>query len=167
MTFEERRTDILRALNSTKQPISASTFGAKYGVTRQIIVNDIALLRAGGTKIIALPRGYAIEEENSSAYIIASHHSKDNIKEELLTIIEHGCGVIDVVVEHSIYGRISEQLHIYTKNDVEKFVEKMEQNQTQPLCSLTNDFHYHTLTCPTPEHFKQIEAILKEKGLCL
>ena len=61
MHAEERRETILKLLRQSAQPVSASTLAAQLSVSRQIIVGDIALLRAGGADILATPRGYCLQ----------------------------------------------------------------------------------------------------------
>ena len=60
MRAEERRQAIRELLQNSKQPVSASVLAARFAVSRQIIVGDIALLRAAGADISATPRGYVI-----------------------------------------------------------------------------------------------------------
>lgn len=167
MNAEERRKYILEKLKDNSQPISASTFGKELSVSRQVIVNDIALLRAVGEKITALPRGYVLEKESNDNYVIACKHSKSDLSEELYTIVEYGCGIIDVIIEHDIYGEIKANLCIYSKNDVDEFLAKIKDSNTKPLCILTNDYHFHTLSCPTKEHFEKVRLALINKGLCV
>ncbi len=164
---EDRKKYILKSLKNNTSPISATTFGKELHVSRQVIVNDIALLRALGEPIIALPRGYVIERTNDENYVIACKHDKEDLEEELLTIISCGCGVKDVIVEHEIYGQISAKLCIYSQNDIKEFMEKLNSTTTNPLCSLTNNYHFHTLQCPSDKHFEDVKKALKKKNLCI
>ncbi len=167
MAIEDRKQYIMDKLRATEQPISATSFGKMLSVSRQIIVNDIALLRAAGEKIVATPRGYLLESGNQVVYTIACKHSKHDMEQELMTIIECGCGVLDVIVNHDIYGQLSAKLCIYSRNDVDEFLEKIKNSHTLPLCSITNDYHFHTLHCPTPQHFERVKSVMREKGFCL
>lgn len=56
MRAEERRQAIRELLQRAKQPVSATALAAQFSVSRQIIVGDIALLRAAGADISATPR---------------------------------------------------------------------------------------------------------------
>lgn len=167
MTSEDRKIYILKKLKNNTTPISASTFGKELDVSRQVIVNDVALLRALGEPIIALPRGYVIERNNDESYVIACKHGKDDLEDELLTIINCGCGVKDVIVEHDIYGQISAKLCIYSQNDIKEFMDKLNSSTTNPLCTLTNEYHFHTLQCPSDKHFEDVKKALQDKKLCL
>ena len=56
MTTAERREAILAQLG--RKPIAARTLAAKYGVSRQVIVQDLAVLRAAHPNVISTARGY-------------------------------------------------------------------------------------------------------------
>lgn len=167
MALEDRKKQILEKLKTSSIPISASALGKQFAVSRQVIVTDIALLRASGENISATPRGYIIELPIEEEYIIACSHGIEDLKEELYTIVDGGCSVMDVVVEHEIYGQLSAKLCIHSRSDVEEFIHKLENSQTQPLCSITNNYHFHTLHCPSKEHFEKVKILLQEKGICL
>ncbi len=164
---ERRKKIIMEQLQESEQPISASTFAQELGVTRQVIVGDIALLRAGGASIIATPRGYLLETAPSSSFILACKHNKQDMKEELYTIVDCGCGLLDVIVEHPLYGQITCNLHIFSRSEADTFMKKLEETQAQPLCQITNDIHLHTLQCPSREHFQEVLSKLKEKDLLI
>ena len=137
---EDRRNKILEYL-SPENPLTGNKLGELLGVSRQAIVQDIALLRARGYEIIATPQGYLnkTKEETSKAYsfTIASKHNKAQIKEELETIVDLGGKVIDVVVEHPVYGELSGYLMVSSRRDVEKFVESLSKSRAEPLSYLT------------------------------
>ena len=50
---EERREKIIQKLKTSEKPISATTFAKIFDVSRQVIVQDVALLRANGNSIIS------------------------------------------------------------------------------------------------------------------
>ena len=103
MDGDKRKAEILRALQQTEKPISATSFAKEFGVSRQIVVGDVALLRASGENIIATARGYLLERESEKLISkIAVQHTPQQTAEELRTIVEHGGEVIDVVVEHPL-----------------------------------------------------------------
>ena len=119
MNAAERRTKITELLAASDRPMSATALAARCGVSRQIIVGDVALLRAGGMAVMATPRGYILENAASApAYAerrIVAHHDEDRLREELYTIVDLGGAAIDVTVEHSIYGQITAPLHIFSR----------------------------------------------------
>ena len=164
MKTQDRKKYILEKLHSSDEPISASTFGKELAVSRQVIVGDVSLLRAAGENIIATPRGYIIEKFNNIKYLIVCKHSREQLLDELYTIVDNGCAIIDVIVEHSIYGQISGQLHIFNRKDADIFAEQINKNNENLLSNLTNEIHFHTLHCPSEKYFEQTKMALKEKG---
>lgn len=165
----ERRKQILELLRENKEPMSASAIAKRFSVSRQIIVGDIALLRAADHAISATPRGYMLEKEVSpqKQYTIACRHTDQNLAEELYTVVDNGGGLIDVIVEHPLYGQISGKLQIFSRYDVEMFMKKLWDNRANPLCALTGGIHLHTLSCPSAEIFQRICEKLSEKGILL
>ena len=62
MQREKRKDNIIQKLQSTDSPVSASSLAKEFGVSRQIIVGDIAILRAEGHDISSTPRGYVLPQ---------------------------------------------------------------------------------------------------------
>ena len=167
MTAEERRKAIGELLASISMPISATALAGKFFVSRQVIVGDIALLRAGGTDISATPRGYVItKREEGIIRTVACVHSADAMCDELYAIVDNGCTVLDVVVEHPIYGQLTGQLQLSNRYDVDKFAEKLS-HQVPPLSALTGGIHLHTLRCPDEAAYQRVLGILREKSILL
>lgn len=162
MKAEERRKLIQLTLTSQK-PTSASTLAALCSVSRQIIVGDIALLRAAGVEIVATPRGYKLGEHSGLLRTVACVHDGAGLEAELLTMVDHGCTVIDVVVEHPLYGEITGQLQLASRYDVQQFLTKA--CSAAPLSSLTQGVHIHNLRCPSEEAFQRVRAALDGLGI--
>ncbi len=166
MTSLERRELIQEILISAKEPLSATTLAGRFSVSRQVIVGDIALIRAAGCAIISTPRGYYIEKERSGGitHQLICCHNGEEMQEELNTIVDCGCKVINVIVEHPIYGALTGELQIASRLDVECFVERVRSNDALPLSALTEGLHTHTVSCPSEEVFFRLRDILLEKG---
>lgn len=165
MDSNKRREDILVRLIENNSPIKGTNFAKLYNVTRQIIVKDIAILRARGNKIIATPDGYIIaNEENRVKSVIAVSHDSSDIREELEIVIKYGGIVEDVIVEHPLYGEIKAMLMIKNLNDINNFVEKYKVNNARPLSVLTNGIHIHTISADDEVNMDLIKRELKEKG---
>ncbi len=165
-----RREGIHKILVQSSEPISATALAKIFNVSRQVIVGDVALLRAASVSILATPRGYLLEQRPSAANVlrtIACKHSPEDLAEELYTIVDHGGGLIDVIVDHPIYGQISGQLQIFSRYDVEGFIKKIEKNRVAPLSVLTDGVHLHTISCPSEAVYERILSALGEKGLLL
>ena len=165
MTASERRQQIARLLSASQAPISATTLSQELGVSRQIIVGDIALLRAAGQEITATARGYVIPAQNGLLRRIACIHSAEETRDELDAMVDCGCTVVDVIVEHPVYGQLTAPLQIASRYDVEQYLLRMENLGGQPLSMLTDGIHLHTLSCPGEEAFSQLLARLRELGM--
>ena len=162
MNAEERRNQIAKILTA-EEPISATVLAGKFSVSRQIIVGDIALMRAAGMDIVATPRGYRLGEPAGLVRAVACVHKGEDTRKELLAMVDNGCTVIDVVVEHPLYGQIAGQLSLASRYDVEKFVEKA--GSSHPLSSLTDGVHIHHLRCPDEAAYGRVCRQLEELGI--
>lgn len=162
----DRKQAIIEEIQKSDKPVSASKLAKHFGVSRQIIVGDIALLRAAGTQIIATPRGYLLEDKpHPLEKKIAVSHSNDQLAEELYTIIDLGGMVVYVIVEHPIYGELVGNLHLASRYDVDQFLKKVE--TATPLSQLTSGVHLHTIRYPSQEVIQRIENALKDRGILL
>ena len=166
MEGQERREKILELLTLSKIPISGSELAKRLGVSRQVIVQDIALLRAVNKNILSTTKGYLLyfREKQKVNRCFSVLHTTDQIEDELCTIVDNGGKVLDVIVSHDIYGTISADLIISTRQDVYDFVEKVNTKKTIPLKELTNNHHLHTVEADNEQILDRIEAALKEKG---
>ena len=166
MKAEERRRRIAQTLTATT-PISATTLAEQFSVSRQIIVGDIALLRAAGMDIVSTPRGYQFSQENGLLRTVACLHTPQQIRQELLVMVDNGCTVLDVIVEHPVYGQLTGQLQISSRYDVEQFLARIRDSDAAPLSMLTGGLHLHTLCCPNEDAYTRACAALKAAGLLL
>ena len=120
MNSQQRRQQLLVLLRQNSGPVSATAIAKKFGVSRQIIVGDVALLRAAGEQISATPRGYVLkQEQNLQTRTIACRHDDEHLLQELYIAVDNGCAVLDVTVEHPIYGQISGQLQVFSRYDAD------------------------------------------------
>ena len=139
-----------------------------FSVTRQIIVADIALLRASGYQIIADNKGYKlITANNDLIKRIAVQHSKDDVNNEFYAIVDNGGKVLDVIIEHPIYGKISVELNITSRYEADEFVKKLNNTNSHPLSILTQGLHIHTIEVPNNESFEKIKLKLNELGILI
>lgn len=170
MKAAERRQKIIDILNQTQVPISASVLAGQLGVSRQIIVGDVALLRAANHDVISTPRGYVLSQALYSHQFIgkiACQHGPEHTKEELESVILKGGIMVDVEVEHPIYGMLTAPLNIKSQEDIDNFMEKVEHSNATLLSSLTDGIHTHTLSCHSKDEFEEIKSDLSDKGLLL
>jgi len=168
MNSSERRKAILQYLKEAKEPITGGQLSELFHVTRQVVVADIALLRATGEDIIGTPQGYVYNQpaKNHVQQKIAVVHSDDReqIREELYIIVDNGARVQDVIVEHPVYGEITGSLHIASRHDVDQFIEKLDQHNAEPLLVLTDGLHLHTITAENHETIERVMHALMLKG---
>lgn len=168
MEAASRRQAILDRLRTADRPVSASALAAGLNVSRQIIVGDIALLRAGGAEISATPRGYVLPRATDGiTRTIACRHTLAQTGQELDILVDNGCTVLDVIVEHPVYGQLTGQLQISTRYDVEQFLARIRDSDAAPLSMLTGGLHLHTLCCPNEDAYTRACAALKAAGLLL
>ncbi|MDD3347096.1 transcription repressor NadR [Oscillibacter sp.] len=168
MHAEERRQAILEQLHTTPQPVSAAALAARFRVSRQIIVGDIALLRAAGANISATPRGYVIlVSPGGLLHQVACRHDAQDMEAELNAIVDQGCTVLDVIVEHPIYGQLTGPLQLSNRYEVSQFLSRRAQSDARPLSALTEGIHLHTLSCPYEDAFSRVKASLKALGILL
>lgn len=169
MDGEKRKEKILEEILKSDRPLTGGYLSQLFNVSRQVIVQDIALLRAAGNDIIATPQGYMHPEslgQRPQRTIACSHHF-EGMKEELTTIVDLGGKIIDVVIEHPVYGEFKGQLMIGSRRDVADFVARMEDADAEPLAALTEGVHIHTIEADDEETLDLIETILTEKGILL
>lgn len=168
MEAASRRQAILDQLRTADRPVSASALAAGLNVSRQIIVGDIALLRAGGAEISATPRGYVLPRATDGiTRTIACRHTLAQTGQELDILVDNGCTVLDVIVEHPVYGQLTGQLQISSRYDVEQFLVRVRDSDAAPLSMLTGGLHLHTLCCPNEDAYTRACASLKAAGLLL
>ena len=168
MRAEERRQAIREILQRSTQPVSAGALAARFSVSRQIIVGDIALLRAAGADISATPRGYIILPEPTGLIRqVACCHNAVGMETELNAIVDQGCTVLDVIVEHPIYGQLTGPLQLSSRYDVAQFITRCAQSDARPLSDLTEGIHLHTLSCPDEDAFQRVQAALRDMGVLL
>lgn len=166
MISKSRRDKIKELLTISKETIKGQSLAEMFNVTRQVIVKDIAIIRAEGLNIIATPEGYMVPGDNSlkiKKVIAVIHHRKD-MEDELKTIIKYGGTIEDVIVEHPLYGEIKAMLMIKNLFDLERFEEKFNNFGAEPLSALTNGIHLHTISCDNQEIMDKILVELNKKG---
>ncbi len=166
MNGDIRRQAILNDLTGVSTPLSATKLAEKYNVTRQIIVADIALLRAAGNSIRAEHRGYVLDRgHNGITRQLVCRHTKEGVTDEFYAVVDNGGRVLDVQVEHSIYGTISAQLSIASRFDADEFVRAVGDTGASQLSDLTGGVHIHTVCAPSEEALARIEQKLDELGI--
>jgi transcriptional regulator of NAD metabolism len=167
---EDRRAKLIEWLKTSSGPLSGSILANKTNVSRQVIVQDMSLLKASGEPIMATAQGYIyINAESGHPFsrVIAANHNADSTIDELNTIVDHGVTVEDVTVEHPVYGDIKASLKLSSRIDVEEFVKRLNDTNAVLLSALTEGVHTHTLTSDSKEKIDKACLALSEKGYLL
>lgn len=165
-TAENRRKEILEILKQQDQPVSASRLAARFQVSRQIVVGDIALLRAAGEDIYATPKGYlAGHRSEGLEKTVVCNHTAEQTELELNICVDNGCIVENVLVEHPLYGQLEGQLGLHSRHDVKEFVEKAAAYHASLLSDLTGGIHLHVLRCPDEASYERVCRDLRAEGI--
>ena len=163
---EERRDRLKKRLTESGRPVTGTDLAAENNVSRQVIVQDMAVLRAAGCDIQAGPRGYRIlgPEIDEPRMVVAVRHMPGQTEEELTLLVDAGVEVLDVIVEHEIYGELRGSLHIAGRDDVKRFLERIKQSHQSLLSQITDGVHLHTITARSRERLERAAAVLREHG---
>jgi len=163
---DSRRKKIIDILTTRDRAISGNDLSELLNVSRQIIVQDIALLRAVNKSILSTNKGYILYSDESKRFKRSYYvtHTDEQIAAELEIIVDNNGKVLDVVIEHDIYGQITVDLIIASRRDIKEFLQKLKDSKTKPLKDLTEGRHYHTVEADTENDLNIIENELKEKG---
>lgn len=165
MRGEKRRKEIIKLLKNNVEPMSGNALAKYFNVSRQVIVQDIALLKVADYNILSTYRGYMLHDDTiQKQRIFKVRHNTEQIKDELCTIVDAGGRVVDVIIYHNIYGELRAELPVVSRSDIEDFVSQLVNEKISPLKELTNDYHYHTVEADSEEILDCVEQGLKRKN---
>lgn len=159
-----RRKEIAAVLLTSQTPVSGSTLALKFGVSRQIIVQDISLLKAAGYEILSTHNGYIIQSSPLKEKVFKLRHTTEQTEDELNTIVDLGGTVADVFVWHKAYGKVEAKLNIFSRLHVKQFIESVRTGKSTELMNITGGYHYHTVRAESEEILDKIEKALDKKG---
>lgn len=166
---QKRRRAIMDWMQSHGAPVRGGELAKHFRVSRQCLVQDVAILRAGGEEILATPRGYRLPEGGVRAHraILACRHTWERTKEELEILVDHGVKILDVIVEHPLYGELRGSLMIESRADVDDFLDQVAVKHASLLSSLTHGIHLHTVEASRPEMISRAKARLRARKILL
>lgn len=166
MSGKERRESILRELREKKEPVSGTRLASEFKVSRQVIVQDIAILRAAHIDILSTNRGYILRSGTggNATRVFKMCNTDEQTEDELNTIVYFGGVVENDFVNHKVYGRVQVDLNIRTSRDVTEFIRGIKSGKSTPLKNITSDYHYHTVSADSEETLDLIEDALKKKN---
>ena len=163
---DKRRRRIVAWVRHQEAPIRGGELARRLHVSRQCLVQDIAILRAGGEQIIATPRGYRLPDSSPHPHraVLACRHAPERTQEELQILVDHGVKILDVIVEHPFYGELRGSLMLESRADVQDFLVQVHASRAMLLSSLTGGVHLHTVEASRPEMILRAKARLRARG---
>ncbi len=164
MKAQDRRKSIANYLLSTSEAVSGSVLSEKFGVSRQIIVGDISILKAEGYEILSTHNGYIITQSPLYERVIKVKHTTEQTEDELNTVVDLGGTVVDVFVWHKVYGKVQANLNIFSRLHVKQFIEGVRSGKSTELMNITGGYHYHTVRADNEETLNKIEQALEHKN---
>jgi hypothetical protein len=165
----KRRQRLMEWMRTQSKPVPGSALARHFRVSRQCLVQDVAILRAAGEEILSAPQGYRLPGKQTSEHraILACKHGPERTEEELQVLVDHGVRVLDVVVEHPLYGELRGALMIESRADIQDFIAKWRGEKATLLSSLTGGVHLHTVEAHKPEMIERAKAQLQARGILL
>ena len=172
MTTAQRRTEILQILKKAAAPVAAKELAARFGVSRQVIVQDMAVIRVSTPCILSTTRGYVLQQDNGSSREFKVCHAPEQIEDEMNLIVDCGGHIKNISISHRLYGRISADMDVRSRQDVREFVETLKNSSSSVLSTgkssllknVTSGYHYHLVAADTPERLDMIQQKLREAG---
>lgn len=166
MNRKERKKEIIKLLTESEEPLTGNSIAAYFHVTRQIIVKDIALIKAEGIQIMSTARGYCIHKnvEKNKTRLITVCHEADEIEKELQIIVDLGGKVLTTAIDHPFYGTLGESLNIKSRKDISLFLKRITETQCKPLLQLTKGIHKHIIEAEDEKSLDEICDELNKAG---
>ncbi|WZY00862.1 transcription repressor NadR [Bacillus sp. FSL W7-1360] len=167
---ENRRTALIEWLKEATKPLPGQLLAKRARVSRQVIVQDMSILKAKEAPILATPQGYIYLKDRKTEQrtrVIALKHPPDKMTDELYIFVDHGITVLDVTVEHPVYGEMTGTLHLSSRQDVDRFCQKMSATNAPLLSTLTDGVHLHRVAFEREEQLEAALAILDQEGFLL
>ena len=164
MKAAERRIAIANLLLSEERAVSGNELSERFGVSRQIIVQDISVLKGSGYDILSTHQGYVIQKSPLKERSFKLYHTTEQTEEELNLIVDLGGTVVDVFVWHKVYGRVAAKLNIFSRLHVKQFIEGVRTGKSSELMNITGGYHYHTVRAASEEVLDRIGRALEQRG---
>ena len=168
MTGTSRRDAIIQYIEGSDFPISGQKLASEFGVSRQVIVQDVALIRAAGYDIISTNRGYVLNtpiKTETVQRVFKVYHTDEQIEDELCSIVDQGGFVENAMINHRVYGHLEVPLNIKSRRNVNEFLHEIQSGKSSPLMKITSNYHYHTVCADSEETLDMIENLLREKQI--
>ena len=164
---KDRKESLIQLLKEAQKSMNGQSLAEYFHVTRQIIVQDIAVLRANGAPILSTNRGYIYKENKANPFVhklFKVKHKEEDMEPELLAIVDNGGRVQNILIDHPVYGEIETLLKLSCRRDVEHFLNQAESSDFRPLSELTDGIHYHLVEAESKQDLLYIEKALDQLG---
>lgn len=161
---ESRRKQILEFLKASREPVSGTFLAEKYGVSRQIIVQDIAIIKAMDYEILSTNKGYMLAAKRCVSRVFKMCTEGEESRSELTTIVDLGGRVVDVFVKHKVYGELRASFLVTSRRDITEFFRQLESSKSLELQQVTSNYHYYTVEADSEEILEQIAQELDRQG---
>lgn len=165
MNVEERRGEILNVLRQAKTPIAAKTLADRFNVSRQVIVQDMAVIRASTPGISSTCRGYVMQQPAACYREYKVCHDADQMALEFNLIVDCGGHIKNISISHRVYGRITTDIDVRSRQDVNDFIQNFENSKSTMLSSATYGYHYHLVEADSEERLDLIQERLQQAGI--
>ncbi len=107
--------------------------------------------------ILSTTKGYVIQQDSSFTREFKVRHSQDKAAEELNLIVDCGGHVKNISISHRVYGRVTAEMDIRSRQDVNEFAEALRNSRSTVLSSATSGYHYHLIEASSEERLDLIE----------
>lgn len=164
MKAADRRKAIVNLLLSSAEAISGARLSEEFGVSRQIIVQDISVLKGSGHDILSTHNGYIIQKSTLKERVFKVYHTTEQTEDELTSIVSLGGTVVDVFVWHKVYGKMTAPLNIFSPLHIKQFIEGVRSGKSTELMNITGGYHYHTVRAESEQILDKIEQCLVSKN---
>ena len=164
---KDRKESLIQILKEAQKPLNGQSLAEHFHVNRQIIVQDIALLRASGAPILSNNHGYIYKESKANTFVhklFKVKHKEEDMEQELLAIVDNGGRVQNILIDHPVYGEIETLLKLSCRRDVEHFLNQANSSEFRPLSELTDGIHYHLVEAESKQDLHYIEEALDKLG---
>lgn len=165
MNGTERREKIVTYIRESKEPISGTKLAELLGVSRQVIVQDMALIRANGFDVMSTHKGYVLHTQKKASRVFYVNHTDEELEKELCMIVDMGGKIVNVVVDHKVYGKLEAELQIDSRRKVQEFIEDMKNGKSSPLKNITSNDHAHLVEAEDEVVLDMIREKLQEMGM--
>jgi len=91
-------------------------------------------------------------------------HRPEQTEDELTIMLDLGLRVVDVSVDHPVYGEMRGMLMLDSREDLRDWLRTIKEKQAHLLSELTDGIHLHAVEAPRAELIERARQALRERG---